>query len=146
MMNVDIKVTPDLDELKKRLADARADIADQSTVMKKASIYLDRWVQTNFKTEGGKVGGWRPLKAGGRWKNRAFDPAAKILQDTGRLRLSFVPFATEKNSGIGSDLDYSRHHEKTRRMLPKKDDVAHDIEKLFRDDLSVKIKKFERKT
>lgn len=88
---------------------------------KKISIMLDRWVQTNFKTEGGNVGGWAPIQRQGR-----------ILQDTGRLRASFLPFANKKNAGIGSDLPYAETHEegigvKVRRMLPELPEVRRDI-------------------
>ncbi len=100
-----------------------------SPVMKKISIFLDGWVQRNFKTQGSNVGGWDKLKLGGRRrKGGGFDNNAKILQDTGRLKASFKPFSTKANAGIGSNLPYSKIHEKglngmkKRRMLPNKSD------------------------
>lgn len=92
---------------------------------KKISIMLDRWVQVNFKTEGGKIGGWAPIKRDGR-----------ILQLTGRLRLSMLPFFNRKDAGIGSDLPYSEKHEKgqgvkKRRMLPLIGEVKRDIVNVY---------------
>lgn len=105
----------------------------------RASVHLDRWVQKNFKTEGGNVGGWLPLAKGGRHiKGKGLDSSAKLLQDTGRLRASFSPFATRDNAGIYSDLDYSEHHEEgqgvpVRRMLPKWIEVKADVNKIMKD-------------
>ena len=88
--------------------------------------------------------GWKPLAAGGRWKTyangrKAFDPEAKILQDTGRLRLSFITF--ERNNGnavgIGSDVPYSEKHEEgegnvpQRRMLPRRSEIIEDVRRIF---------------
>ena len=115
------------------------------TPNKRIGVFLDRWVQDNFRTEGGKVGGWAPLKLGGRvlYKTTAsgvvpkgFDSSAKILQDTGTLRLSFVPFASRRNAGIGSDLDYSKKHDQgigvtQRRILPLHREVDKDIKLLY---------------
>jgi len=105
---------------------------------------LDSWVQRNFKTQGGKVGGWKPFKYGGRlnydgkgshvriptpWgvTDAWADTSAKLLQDKGLLRLSFTPFSSKKEAGIGSDLDYSETHNEKRRMLPISSEVRKDI-------------------
>jgi phage gpG-like protein len=93
---------------------------------KKAAIFLDQWVQKNFQTEGSLVGGWRAIKRSG-----------KILQDTGRLRGSFTPFADDDDAGIGSDLKYSAAHDKgtstipQRRILPRHDDVDKDLFRIY---------------
>lgn len=99
----------------------------------RASIFLDRWVQQNFKSEGGKVGKWVPFKAGGRpLAGGEIDTSAKLLQDTGRLRGSFQSFYTPKNAGIASDVPYSKIHEEgigvpQRRMLPERAEVIADL-------------------
>lgn len=94
---------------------------------REVSIWLMRWVNENFKTEGAKVGGWKPFKLGGRrLPGGGIDSSAKLLQDTGRLRGSFSPFHSRTAAGIGSGLDYSVAHElglphknlPARRMLP----------------------------
>ena len=129
--------------MRRKLRELQRDLDNLDTVMKQASVFLDRWVQKNFRTEGGQVGGWDDLKAGGRWvgtgDNRRFDTSAKILQDTGRLRASFKPFYSKDNAGIGSELPYSEIHEyglptkniPKRRMLPEAGDVSADIEKII---------------
>jgi len=98
---------------------------------RQVSIWLMRWVNDNFKTEGGKVKGWRPFKFGGRrLPGGAIDTSAKLLQDTGRLRLSIQPFFNKSVAGVGSDLRYSITHElgfphrnlPARRMLPLSSD------------------------
>lgn len=136
MTTVKTEIKPSLDVIKARFKKRLDKLKNAHPAYKKAAVYLDRWVQTNFKTEGGNVGGWLPLKAGGRYGPKGFDTTASVLQDTGRLRLSFLPFATNKNAGIGSDLLYSRTHDRgddgvpQRRMLPKRDEVIdglHDI-------------------
>lgn len=139
-MTIEIKYEKTVEEAKAELKEARAHLKNMKAPMRKASVYLDRWVQSNFKTEGGKVGVWKKLKAGGRWtgkgNQRRFDTSAKILQDTGLLKASFKPFATNKTAGIGSDLPYSKPHEEgkpQRRMLPYRKDVIDDIRAILKD-------------
>lgn len=125
---VKVIVKPTIEELRKRLEKKRAAVTDLRTPYARASVLLDQWVQKNFKTEGGKVGGWQPFA-----KNSAGIPIvelrepdrapAKLLQRTGRLRSSFTPFANTKSAGIGSDLPYAKdHHEgiglPARQLLP----------------------------
>ena len=131
-----VKVKPRLALVKKRLELARKKLKNTTAPHKEISLMLDAWVQKNFKSEGGKVGGWEPLKAGGRYKKSGFDPIAKILQDTGRLRLSFAPFSDRRGAGIGSDINYAPKHEEgidapKRRMLPISQEVRKDIFKMY---------------
>ena len=119
---------------------------------------LDRWVLRNIKTEGGKVGGWKPFKTYcvggprspykkvkvcgigrviGKGKKRRLDKTAKLLQDTGTLRSSFKIFYSTVNAGIGSKLNYAETHEKgikpvpKRRVLPNTRDVVKDIKRVY---------------
>ncbi len=94
---------------------------------RQVSIWLLKWVNDNFKSQGGKVGGWKPFKLGGRRiPGGGIDASAKLLQDTGRLRLSFHPHHSRNSAGVGSGLRYSITHElglphknlPARRMLP----------------------------
>lgn len=126
-----------LQKLREKLAEARKAVRDQSPAMKRAAIFLDQWVQGNIRSEGGKVGGWEPFKYGGRiLEGGGIDTSAKLLRDTGALALSFRPFATRKNAGIGSDLDYSLDHDEgigvpQRRLLPKKSEVRKPLRDLM---------------
>jgi len=132
-----VTMKPPVSVIKKRLKKARDELKNLKTPNREAAILLDRWVQKNFKSEGKLAGGWLKLRAGGRWigskGNRRFDATAKVLQDTGRLRASFVPFFTNKTAGIGSDIEYSEKHEKgleglpVRRMLPNRKDIQKSI-------------------
>lgn len=141
-----MKVTPDLDRVKRDLKKRREKMSSLKTTMSRVATFLDRWVQDNFKTEGGKVGGWKPLARGGRLITRGgrtvLDKSAKILQDTGRLRNSFLPFASMRNAGIGSKLDYSKKHNEgidvvKRRILP----TIAEVRKPIREHFNVHVKR-----
>lgn len=124
--------TASLEDLQRLLEKARREVADLDNPHARISAFLDQWVQDNFKTEGGSVpGGWEPFAFGGRinMETGEVDASAKLLQDTGRLRSSFVPFATNDNAGIGSRIPYSEKHQEgdlfnnlpAREMLPQMD-------------------------
>lgn len=121
-------------------------IGDTTAANKEVSVWLFRWVNDNFRTEGGKVGGWPPFKYGGRLvrarnpsgrrnrlarsqsivegpgRRRYVDTSAKLLQDTGRLRASMSSFYSRSTAGIGSALPYSVTHDQglPSRNVPKR--------------------------
>lgn len=121
-------------------------IKDTARVNREVSVWLVRWVNENFRTQGALVqaGGWAPLKTGGRYhknprgrksgsgRKRRYDPYAKVLQDSGRLRASFHGFYTRKTAGVGSDLSYAPYHDlgapragiPQRRILPTSEDAS----------------------
>ena len=98
---------------------------------REVSVWLHRWLNNNFKSEGGNVQGWLPFKHGGRIKGGVIDRNAKLLQDTGRLKASFSHFYGRTFAGNGSELSYSITHElglphknlPARRMLPLANDI-----------------------
>lgn len=147
-MNVSVELNRQtVDALKAKLAAAREGLRNDSVVMRQVAVFLDQWVQRNFQGEGDKVGGWKPFKYGGRVINkkgakaqsiethRYVDSSAKLLQDTGVLRHSFLPFIRKGIAGIGSELPYAKTHEEgvaesklpQRRMLPKTAEVQVDV-------------------
>lgn len=139
-VKVTIKQRPSKGKIEAFLRKKNLQLVNFSNVHRQASILLDRWVKTNFRTQGGNLsdGPWPPFKLGGRRvKGGGLDPSAKLLQDTGRLRLSFNPFANARTAGIGSDLPYSKPHEEgmnslpVRRMLPKEGEVVDALLNLF---------------
>lgn len=136
MTDVEVKVSPRLENVQNRLRRRLNAISDLSVPNKKASIFLDQWVKQNFRTQGGKVGGWAPIKRAG-----------MILQDTGRLRISYEPFATDEDAGIGSALIYSEVHEKglgnvkQRRTLPEHDEVDTDLFQIYDQHVAVLTRK-----
>jgi len=132
-----VTIKPSRKAIEKSLEKSRKKLKKQTGPYKKVSVSLDQWVQKNFKTEGKKVGGWKSFSENNkRWLS---DRSAKLLQDTGRLRSSFRPFATLRNAGIGSFLKYSKPHNEglgylpKRQMLPDKDDkeILEKINKIW---------------
>jgi len=130
-----LKVTPIRGGSKpaqKKLREIIRKVKNPTRANREVSIWLMRWLNNNFKTEGGKVHGWLPFKHGGRITAGGIDKNAKLLQDTGRLRSSFSPFSSRREAGIGSDLSYSITHElglprkniPARRMLPLASDKS----------------------
>lgn len=135
---VAVEFSPSVEEIQRRLRRRVESIVDLRKPNQQVAIVLDRWVQRNFKTEGGNVGGWTPFKRGGRrLPGGGIDTSAKLLQDTGALRLSYRLFWNSEIVGIGSDLDYSKPHEEgdgrlpQRRMLPQERDVIRPILKVY---------------
>ena len=115
---VSVTISPSRSAIAKSVKAAEKDLKNQRGPYKKASLLLDQWVQQNFKTEGGKVGGWKSFdRMNRRW---LADPSAKLLQDTGRLRSTFRPFASTRNAGIGSFLKYSKPHDQGTRHIPQR--------------------------
>jgi phage gpG-like protein len=141
---IQVVVKPTLEELRKRLDKKRRAVMDLRTPYARASVLLDQWVQKNFKTEGGKVGGWVPFA-----KNSAGVPyvelrepdrtPAELLQRIGRLRSSFTPFASKSHAGIGSDLPYAKtHHEglgnaPERQLLPDHNPAYREVMRSARE-------------
>lgn len=148
-----------LDAVKQKLTSARDALKNDSVVMKQVAVYLDQWVQRNFQSKGGKAGGWAPYKYGGRIvpkrkasgqsmeTRRYIDGSAVMLQDTGVLRHSFLPFIRKGVAGIGSDLPYSQPHEEgtedlpQRRMLPRNEDVEVDVQHILDNFVKVSIRR-----
>lgn len=107
---------------------------------KRASVWLHKWVIENFETEGEKVGKWAPFSPVTLAIIERADPGrmpAKLLQKSGALRQSFVPFANSRNAGVGSALPYAEaHHEGAgrlpeRRLLPRKSEVIKPLREVL---------------
>lgn len=139
---VSIDARPPIEELKRTVEERRRELANFRTPYTRASTFLDQWVQRNFQTEGGKVGGWEPFSPVTLEQIARQDPGrqpAKLLQKTGRLRITFLPFVEDDNAGIGTELPYSKgHHEgegrlPKRQLLPTKDLVMADIRRIFKN-------------
>lgn len=156
-MSIDVQLTKaTVNALKAKLKLAREGLQNDGVVMRQVAVFLDQWVQRNFQSEGGKVGGWPRFKYGGRVVSkkgaktqsieghRYIDSSAKLLQDTGALRHSFLPFVRKGVAGIGSDLPYAETHEKgkpQRRMLMKTEDVQVDLREIMDNWLLLTIKR-----
>lgn len=135
-----------LKKAKKQLDEARREVGDLTTPNRQGATLLDQWVQRNFKTEGGNVGGWAPFKYGGRLTTTGVDTSAKLLQDTGRGRLSYLPFADKKKAGIGTELQYMKEHDEgigvsQRRTLPEPNEVRKDLREIYGQHVNTKVVK-----
>jgi phage gpG-like protein len=143
MLKVEIKpVRSTHRSVQRKIRQIARKIGDTRRANYKVSVWLFRWVNENFRSEGGKVGGWKPFKYGGRrMKGGVIDRTANLLQDTGKMRASFKPFYTKSIAGIGSDLDRSVWHDAgvpqnnlpARQLLPKASDrdVGKSILKIY---------------
>lgn len=135
-----------LEQAKKRVAEAHKQLGS-NVPQKRVAVYLDQWNKRNFQTLGKNVGGWAKYKYGGRLTRKAKANAkvrgrwvqtkAQLLQNTGHLRLSFLPGVRRNEAFIGSDLPYSKPHQEggknlpQRRMLPKAKEVAPTINSIL---------------
>lgn len=159
-MSIDVSLKQaTLDALKQKLEAARAGLKTDGVVMKQIAVYLDQWVQRNFRGKGENVSGWEPYKYGGRVvaKDKATSKAGNVwingsavmLQDTGALRISFLPFIRKGVAGIGSELPYSKTHEDgdpernipQRRLLPVNAEVDVRILEILDNFVKVTIRK-----
>jgi phage gpG-like protein len=133
-----IKTNIPLKTLNEALRRRAGEIGRPEEANRQVSVFLDSWVQRNFRSEGGSVGGWTPFARGGRWiKGQGLDTSAKLLQHTGALRLSFRAFFDSTRAGIGSDLHYAKyHHEGTdrlpkRQLLPERENVLPQVRQIY---------------
>lgn len=147
-MEIQFSSKPEMASIKKKLQDKGKRIGDLLPVHKKVSVYLDGWVQKNFKTEGGnlKDGKWPRFKAGGRRVAGRLDSSAKLLQDTGALRSSHLPFYDKKNAGIGSNMKHAAPHNKglghlpMRRTIPKIAEISSSVLTIFDNHVKKQVK------
>ncbi len=128
---VTVRAVGDKHVLTRRLRVVARKVRRMHIPNRQIAVWLLRWVNENFKSEGGKVGGWKPFKLGGRrLPGGKIDRSAKLLQDTGRLRQSFNKFSSRRFAGVGTNLNYAISHEfglphknlPARRMLMTADD------------------------
>lgn len=165
-----VEFIPPIEEVRAKYKEAVKGIRYFKPYHRKVSAFLDRWVQTNFRTQGGKVGSWEPFIHGGRIRTKKgetsglavslllnrrrvyVDGSAVLLQDTGRLRSSFLPFHDDNKAGIGSDLPYAKPHDKggnpwpiKRRILPEERDATKDVLKIADRHIKSELKKAKLK-
>lgn len=114
-------------------------LIESSEITKVAGLDVLAFVADNFQTEGLAGGsGWRPLAASTIARRRKGGRAGlrdRILQDTGRLKQSFIPGRPEnvfrqfggKGVDVGTTLRYAPYHEfgtsriPQRKMLPTRE-------------------------
>ena len=142
--------------VKRRLDKIDNDLKKSEVAYKQSTIIFDLWIQDNFKTEGGKVVGWKQLadstlgaisktrRGGVHLKKVKHGP--KILQGrSGWLKSHWKPYWTSKSGGIYSEAEVSggvyygvfhnsdkpRKRLPQRRILPYNKEVWPTIKKIF---------------
>jgi len=85
-------------------------MANRRDLHSRWAILALNWINRNFTSEGGMVGGWKPLRPGTLAGRRG--GAGRVLQDTGLLRASFVPRWSSTEAVVGSPLKTALWHEK----------------------------------
>lgn len=131
-----------MERVKALLGRMRLKIVTRQQLHLRYAIIASNWVTKNFRQEGRLAGGWKPLKAGTLAGRRT--GAGRILQDTGLLRASFLPFWDAEKGGVGSaDKRAEWHHEGTRPYVirPKKRDGL--LTFVVADSVGVKTRRFK---
>ena len=81
----------------------------QFELMNRLGLTVLRWVDKNFVSGGGRVGGWSPLRPLTIFGRR--QGSSVPLGDTGRLRMSFTAAATDTEVRVGTALPIARWHQ-----------------------------------
>ena len=104
MISVKIE-TKELDDLVKRM---QKDLGPQGMkkFFLKTSIVMYKDVLTHFEREEGPDGKWERWK-GGRSTRPTKRGGSKMLQDTGRLRLSIQPSHSSESAVVGTNIEYA---------------------------------------
>jgi phage gpG-like protein len=133
-----------LDAVKARLAKVESSLKNNEVSFKRSVAVVDGWVQRNFRSEGGNVGGWAKLADStieSRMRRRNKTGAIRILQDIGTLRMKWKHLFGKDYGALVSAVDYGIFHETgtskmpQRRILPTMDEIWPKIKELFSDEL-----------
>ena len=106
--------------IRQRVRERAQEMRQSITVSnKKASVVLYQWVLNNFQGEGELAGGWLPLsEATVKWKQeRGY---SRMLQNTGALRASFLPYSDDNIALVGSPLWYAEQHDEGSGRVPQR--------------------------
>jgi phage gpG-like protein len=112
----------------------------RKTTNARAVIIVDRWIQKNFQTEGGFVGGWDELKQATIDRRRKNGKGAKILQDDSNLKNNWKHFWNSKFGLIRSGEPYGDYHDSPeprksklprRQILPDEKHIIKSLMKLY---------------
>jgi phage gpG-like protein len=107
MANIVIKV--DVSGLESKLAAVQEQLHPAGLLDAIGQRWL-QWINDNFESEGGKVGGWAPLADSTVAARRG--GAGQILQDTGVLRESFdYEVMGDSQVRVGTKVQYASFHE-----------------------------------
>ena len=141
-----------LEAAMKHLENAERGIKQTETAFRRSLVVLDRWVQKNFQTEGGNVGGWVPLSdttVDMRMRRRNKTGMIRILQDNGKLRQQWEHESDEKHATLRSKVDYGIFHDSDeprsklpqRRIMPRMREAWDMIKPLFSEHIQKAIER-----
>lgn len=129
-MSIGLQITVDTSQAEQTLLRIGRSL-DGSKFMLAVGLSLIDWITANFESEGRKTGqAWAPLSPRTIMRRRKRGGGAKILQDIGRLKMSFTkaPNPDVKINGrgvsvtVGTETQYAIYHESSepRRRLPRR--------------------------
>ena len=90
-------------------------LTNKKPAIARCVVQAEKWVQVNFRTQGGNVGGWKPLAQStiyARRHGKKKSNSTKILQDVGYLRDNWKHYWDNKTGYIQSPVDYGINHDK----------------------------------
>ena len=91
-------------------------LRDSSEPLVKSRIWMYKDILEHFEKETGPEGKWQPLKPSTIKRRRK--GSARILQDTGRLRMSISGYSDNKRAVVGTNLMYARMHQEGKGRVP----------------------------
>ena len=162
-----LSITVNLNGLDKKLRDFASDLKDREPTNRQVSVRLMSLVMKNFSSQSNDGNKWAPFKLGGRYISstkvtkrrkkkdegkRFLDKSAKLLQDTGNLRQSFLGLYSKDIAGVGAKasagVNYAIVHEKgsTKIKLPARPMLPTDkqLQQEFVNVYTSKIRRAER--
>lgn len=121
-------------KLQARLNRAGAALKNRKRLNHNAVTLVDKWIQQNFQSEGGKVGGWEPLSPLTIKARRG--SRARILQDRGWLKSRWDLIADARQAKIVSKTSYGYFHDKgkgvpKRQIIPTVRQIQPELQKLY---------------
>jgi phage gpG-like protein len=128
-----------LTRLKGKMARRKKNLDNRSRFYQRAVVYVDAWIQKNFKTQGEPFGGWQPLSPvtiARRRKGPKARLGEKILQDTGQLKSRWKKTWGARQGIIQAGVPYAVYHDEglgapKREILPEKEMVNPAIKKIL---------------
>ncbi len=109
------------EELSKSIKKLTGKIKNQTKPYAESKIIMLKDVHQHFKYKQGEDKKWDKLTRVTLLRRRKKGKGAKILQDSGRGRMSITAISGMKFAAIGTNLDYMIEHQEGKGKLPKRD-------------------------
>ena len=133
-----------LNKLMRSMAAKHAKLKNKKPAIAKCVVQTEKFVQLNFRSQGGEVGGWKPLAEStiyARRHGKKTNNSTKILQDVGDLRDKWKHYWDNDKGYIQSQVDYGIYHDKggkggrppKRRILPTRAEMWPKFKRIFQE-------------